>query len=60
MCFIYVAQKCARRSDRKSGKWLEGREKSGNFVMKIEWHPCVSRAISARVIKPGFCKDLEL
>ena len=35
VCFLYVAQKCAGRSDRKSGKWLEGREKSGNFVMKI-------------------------
>ena len=28
------------RSDQKSGKWLEVREKSGNFVMKIEWQPC--------------------
>ena len=39
-CFhINVAKNAPDLSDRKSGKWSKVREKSGNFVMKIEWHP---------------------
>ena len=42
--FSYILHKNARYlSDWKSGKWSEvmGKvsEKSGNFVMKIEWQP---------------------
>ena len=37
--FIYVGQKCARRLWLEVWKMVKVREKSGNFIMKIEWQP---------------------